>query len=307
MHSSGFSVVLYLFSYGIHWSRGRSLRINLVSFTHWFVHASIFLFLGIHFLVYIDFHFGWLTAGCCSMLQLLVLHFFFFFSVANILVALFQFRKCTVALVIEMLTFSLKLAFHPSGMLQWRREGGIFGGLFCPPCVDIFNQSDQFKRICLFFCFLSLVGLFLFTGDVCSIMCVDLIDIAVSGAGPLWFWWHELVLQICITRHLRFACNTTSSVLPFPPCVCLFVFFWLPLLLPLFLSWHYKWKKICMQRSKISPSNKLWNLTQECLLTFLNKIQTHKKLKRMLFIMTEHENFPGKRLFQTTKWHLHNS
>ena len=134
------------------------------------------------------------------MLQLLVLIFFllfFSFSLANILVALFQFRKCTVALVIEMLTLSLKLAFHPSGILQWRREGGIFGGLFCPPSVDIFNQSDQFKRICFFaFCLISwMAGLFLFTGDVCSIMCVDLIDLAVSGAGPLWFWWHEFVLQ----------------------------------------------------------------------------------------------------------------
>ena len=110
-------------------------------------------------LVYIDFHFGWLDCRLLLHVTVIGTHFFSFFfsfSLANILVALFQFRKCTVALVIEMLTLSLKLAFHPSGILQWRREGGIFGGLFCLPSVDIFNQSDQFKRIC-FLLFVSLV------------------------------------------------------------------------------------------------------------------------------------------------------
>ena len=51
------------------------------------------------------------------------------------------------------------------------------------------------------------------------------------------------------------------------------------------------------------------NLNQERLLAFQNKIQTHKRFKRTLFIRTktQHANFRGTSLYQATKLRLNNS
>ena len=50
-----------------------------------------------------------------------------------------------------------------------------------------------------------------------------------------------------------------------------------------------------------------WNTTKPSYFLMLVKIQIHKRLKRTLFVLIQHANFPVNPFYQATKQYLSNS